>query len=88
MDGYLLPDYPALKRLNGIDIRSLGHFVQVLHGLTDQYLVFEWYDRGVGTLVLDRATTLAMTLDVLTEYSIRDQASPDMQAVWEGRTQP
>jgi hypothetical protein len=85
MRGYDLPRYSAVAKVNGVPIRNLRHMVETLRDLQDPFVVFEWYDRGVSPIVLDREAVLQATPQILDENSIRSQISADIADAWPSR---
>jgi S1-C subfamily serine protease len=84
--GYSQPYFQAVKSVNSIPIRNLGHLVEVLRDLKTEFITIE-FDNNVGgeTLVFPRAEMLAATDEILTDNGIRSQGSPDTLAVWNAK---
>jgi hypothetical protein len=72
--------------VNGVRIRSLRNLVAVLRDLKDDYVTFELDNRGGEALVFSRSEIVAATNDILKDNSVRDQGSPDLLAVWQGKS--
>jgi len=81
--GYDIGYFPVLKSVNGTDIKNLRHLVETIKASTDEFLVFDWADDGVETLVFNREELLASTDDILEDNSIRNQMSDDVKDLWE-----
>jgi S1-C subfamily serine protease len=84
--GYTNPSGAVVYSVNGVRIRSLRNLVTVLRDLKDDYVTFELDNRGGEALVFSRREIVAATNDVLSDNSVRDQGSPDMLAVWQGKS--
>ena len=76
----------VVSSVNGVAIKSMQHLVAVLRDLKDEFVVFEFDQRGGETLVFPRAEMLAATEEILADNSVRTQGSPDMMEVWRGKT--
>jgi len=66
-------------------VRNLKHLVELIRDSRDRYLVFEWSDKYVESLVFDREELLKSTEEVLADNGIRNAMSDDLVATWEGR---
>ena len=84
--GYTNPSGAVVYSVNGVRIRSLRNLVAVLRDLKDDYVIFELDNHGGETLVFSRSELVAATNDILSDNSVRDQGSPDMLAVWQGKS--
>ncbi len=76
----------VLESVNGVHIRSLKHLVQVLRDLKDDNVVLRFDQRYGETMVLPRKAMLEATDGILQDNDIRSQGSPDMMAVWNGKS--
>lgn len=85
MKGYETAPFPVLDNVNGTKIKSLRHLVEVLRDIRDEFIVFDWADDGVETLVFQRDALMKSTDEVLEDNGIRSQMSDDLKAVWESR---
>ena len=83
--GYSNPSGSVLLSVNGVRIRSLGHLVQCLRDLRDEFVTFEFDSRGGEALVFRRKEILAATDGILSDNGVRAQGSPDMMAIWEAK---
>lgn len=83
--GYQVNHFPVLESVNGVEIRNLYHLVETLRDLTDEYVVFEWHDRFVDTVVFRRQEALQATQEILEANGIRRQYSLDLAPAWERR---
>lgn len=81
--GYDVGYFPVLHSVNGTEIKNLRHLVEVVKNSTDEFLVFNWADDGVETLVFKREELLASTDEILEDNSIRNQMSDDLKDLWE-----
>lgn len=76
----------VLESVNGVHVRSLKHLVQVLRDLKDDNVVLRFDQRYGETMVLPRKAMLDATDAILQDNDIRSQGSPDMMAVWNGKS--
>ena len=74
-----------LKAINGVPVRNLKHLVELIRDSRDRYLVFEWFDRDVESLVFNREELLKSTEEVLADNDIRNPMSDDLLPTWQGR---
>ncbi len=81
--GYDVVHFPVVKSVNGTNVRNLRHLVVTLRGLTDPFVVFEWFDRNVPTVVFDRLEVIRATDQILEENGVRRQYSLDLADAWE-----
>ena len=63
-----------LKAINGVPVRNLKHLVELIRDSRDRYLVFEWFDRDVESLVFNREELLKSTEEVLADNDIRNRS--------------
>jgi S1-C subfamily serine protease len=80
--GYSNPMSQVLKSVNGVPIKSLRHLVEVLRDSKDEFLAFEFDNRGGETPVMRRQDALDATEDILSDNGVRAQGTPDTLAVW------
>lgn len=80
--GYRDPFGKVVKSVNGIEIKNLKHFVQVLHDCKDEFVRIEFYGNESPILVFPRAEMAGDTDSILTDNDIRSQGSPDVMAIW------
>jgi len=83
--GYASPAYGAVRSINGQQVRSLRHAVEILRDLTDEYVVFEFEQHHGETLVFSRQEIIASTERILADNDVRAQGSADMVAVWQSK---
>lgn len=76
----------VLESVNGVHVRSLKHLVQTLRDLKDDNVVLRFDQRYGETMVLPRKAMLEATDAILQDNDIRSQGSPDMMAVWNGKS--
>lgn len=81
--GYDASYKPALKSLNGTKINSLEHLVTLLKESKDDYLEFEFYDKGQEILIFDRLELFDATEELLEDNSIRKQGSKRFMNIWD-----
>lgn len=82
---YDLPPFSTLKSINGTTITSLKHCVTTLKELaasSEDFITFEFYDRGADRLVYKRSDILGSMEDVLNENGIRRPISSDLEELW------
>jgi S1-C subfamily serine protease len=72
--------------INKVPVRSLRHLVTLLRDLKDELVVIHFDQRAGETMVLPRQAMLDATEAVLTDNGIRQQGSPEMMDVWNGKT--
>jgi S1-C subfamily serine protease len=83
--GYSEPTGSVVKSLNGTPVKSLAHLVSLLRDLKDDYVVIDFDNRASEAIVFPRAAMVAATDGILTDNGIREQGSPDMMKVWNGK---
>jgi S1-C subfamily serine protease len=76
----------VVSAVNGTPIKSLKHLVAVLRDLKDPFVTFEFAAKGGEGLVFAREAVLAATDDILSDNGVRSQGSPDVMAVWQGKS--
>ena len=74
-----------LKAINGVPVRNLKHLVELIRDSRDRYLVFEWFDRDLESLVFNAEELLKSTEEVLADNDIRNPISDDLVLTWQGR---
>lgn len=83
MKGYSPPVLCTVKEINGIPVKNLKHLVEILRDSEDEFLRFEFAERGSELLVFPRKEFLDSTDEILTDNNIRKQFSDDLEEVWE-----
>ena len=83
--GYGDPSGAVVKSLNGTPVKSLAHLVALLRDLKDDYVVLDFDNRNSEALVFPRTQMIAATDAILTDNGVREQGSPDMLKVWNGK---
>ena len=86
--GYSDPFTQAVKSVNGVHVKNLGHLVEVLRDARDKFITIEFAGRDGETMVFPRAEMLAATDEILTDNGIRSQGSPDTIAIWNAKPAP
>jgi S1-C subfamily serine protease len=81
--GYSNPFSKVVKEVNGVPIRNLRHLVETLRDAKDRYVTIRFDDRASETIVFDREEVRRATDEILTDNGVRQQASDDLEAVWE-----
>ncbi len=80
--GYSNPIGQVVKTVNGIPVRNLRHFVEVLRDARDEYVRFDFAGHGAESMVFARKEMLAATDEILNDNGIRSRGSPDTLAIW------
>ena len=81
-NGYDNPLSKVVKEVNGIPIKNLRHFVEVLRDSKLKYTTILFDDKFSETIVFDHQEALKATDEILSDNGIREQASDDLDAVW------
>ncbi|MGC8644347.1 MAG: trypsin-like peptidase domain-containing protein [Isosphaeraceae bacterium] len=80
--GYDNPFSKVVKEVNGVKVRNLRHFVELLRDTRTKYTTISFDDRYSETIVFDHQQVLKATDEILSDNGIRQQASDDLMAVW------
>jgi S1-C subfamily serine protease len=80
--GYDNPVSKVVKEVNGVPIKNLRHFVEVLRESKEKYTTLRFADKLSETIVFDHQEALKATDEILSDNGIREQSSDDLQAVW------
>jgi S1-C subfamily serine protease len=80
--GYEVNPGQSVKSVNGKTFANFAEFVQLLNDLKDEYVVFEFNERGIERLVFKRAEIEAATEKIMDSNGIRRQCSKDVQGIW------
>ena len=80
--GYGNPIAKVVKELNGQKVKNLKQLVETLRDSKEKYITITFDDRNSETMVLDRLETLKATDEILSDNSVRQQASEDILPVW------
>ena len=80
--GYGNPIAKVVKEINGIKIKNLKHLVETLRDSKEKYITITFDDKNSETLVFDRLETLKATDEILSDNSVRQQASDDIAPIW------
>jgi S1-C subfamily serine protease len=80
--GYDDPFTKIVKEVNGIRIKNLRHFVEVLRDSKEKFTRISFDDNRSETMVFDHQEALKVTDEILSDNGIREQASDDLSAVW------
>ncbi len=81
--GYDDPYTEAVREVNGVRVRNLRHFVELLRDSKDTFVELTFYGRFSDKIVFNRKEALTATEEVLNDNGIRHQCSPDMLKVWD-----
>jgi S1-C subfamily serine protease len=81
--GYGSPVFKVVKTINDVKIKNIRHLVETLRDATDKYIVIEFDDRASEAIVFDRKEILQATEEILSDNSVRQQASEDLLPVWQ-----
>jgi PDZ domain len=71
--------------VNGTPVRTLRHLVTLLRDMKEEFVTFETDNRGGESLVFAHKDMLAATEDILSDNSVRAQASPELMTLWQGK---
>lgn len=82
MKGYSPPLASVVHSVNGVRVRSLRHLAEMLRDSQDEYLRFQFAERGAEILVFRRQDLVDATEDVLVDNNIRTQYSEDLAPIW------
>ena len=80
--GYGNPIAKVVKEINGIKIKNLKHLVETLRDSKEKYITITFDDQNSETIVFDRLETLKATDEILSDNSVRQQASEDIAPIW------
>ncbi len=80
--GYGNPLAKVVKEVNGIKIKNLKHLVETLRDTKEKYITIVFDDSNSETFVFDRQEVLKATDEILSDNSVRQQASDDIAPVW------
>jgi S1-C subfamily serine protease len=80
--GYDNPFSKVVKEVNGIPIKNLRHFVEVLRDSKEKFTKISFDDKFSETIVFNHQDALKATDEILSDNGIREQASEDLSAVW------
>ena len=80
--GYDNPLSKVVKEINGMPVKSLRHFVELLRDTKEKYTTIAFADRFSETIVFDHKEALKATEEILSDNGIRQQASDDLMEVW------
>jgi S1-C subfamily serine protease len=83
--GYDNPFAKVVKEVNGVKIKNLRHLVELLRDTKETFTSISFNDRASETIVFNHKDALAATEDVLNDNGIRQRASDDISAVWNGK---
>lgn len=84
--GYDNPFTKVIKEVNGVKVKNLRHLVELLRDTKEKYTTIKFNDRASETIVFDHKAALSATDDVLSDNGIRQRASDDLSAVWDGKS--
>ena len=80
--GYDNPYTKIVKEVNGMPIKNLRHFVEVLRDSKEKFTTIVFNDKFSETIVFNHQDALKITDEILSDNGIREQASEDLTAVW------
>lgn len=84
--GYDDPNGFVIREVDGIPVKNLKHFVEILRDGKGPQVNFKFAkmaNRAQENLVFDRRAMLAATEDILKDFGIRYPYSDDLRPVWE-----
>jgi S1-C subfamily serine protease len=82
MKGYSPPVLCTVKEINGIPVKNLKHLVEILRDSEEEFLRFQFMERGTELMIFPRKEFLDATDEILTDNNIRKQFSDDLEEVW------
>jgi hypothetical protein len=71
-----------------VKVKGLAHLVGLLRDTKERFTTISFDDRSSETIVFNHKEALAATEEVLNDNGIRQRASDDIAAVWEGNDKP
>jgi hypothetical protein len=80
--GYGNPIAKVVQTINGIKVKNLKNLVEILRDSKEKYITITFEDKNSETFVFDRLETLKATDDILSDNSVRQQASEDLLPIW------
>ena len=80
--GYDNPFTKVVKEVNGVPIKNLRHFVEVLRDSNQKFTTIRFDDKASETIVFNHQEALKATEEILSDNGIREQASDDLSSVW------
>lgn len=80
--GYSNPFAKVVKEVNGVKIKNLKHMVETLRDTKEKFITIQFNDRNSETIVFNRQEVLKAMDDILSDNSVRQQASDDLLSVW------
>jgi len=87
--GYGNPAWQVVKTVNNHPVKSLGHMVELLRDLKDEFVVVEFSTRSGGeTLVFPRAQIASTTDAILNDNGVRSEGSPEIMKIWNAKSNP
>ena len=81
--GYLEPFGEVVSDIDGVKVKNLKHFVELVRDGKDEFVTIRFFGRGTETLVFRRKALEEATVDVMAENGIPRRGSEDVMAVWE-----
>jgi S1-C subfamily serine protease len=85
VSGYSNRMSSVVYSINKVPVRSLRHLVALLRDLKDDLVVIHFDQRAGETMVLPRKGMLEATEAILTDNGIRQQGSPELLDIWNGK---
>jgi hypothetical protein len=83
--GYGDPLGSVVEAVNGVRVRNLGHLVEVLRDMKEEFVTIEFHGRNGESLVFPRKEIVTATDEILSANGVRNQASPDVLRIWNAR---
>lgn len=80
--GYSNQVMRVVESINGIRVKNLLHFVELIRDSKDKFITIDFAGRSSESLVFPRAEMIASTEEILTDNGVRALGSPDVLAVW------
>lgn len=83
--GYDNPFAKVVREINGVKVKNLKHLVELLRDTKETFTTIVFDDKASETLAFNHKDALSATEDVLNDNGIRQRASDDLTAVWNGK---
>jgi len=84
--GYGSRSGDVVRSINNVPVRNLKHLVALLRDLKDEYVVLKFDRNGGETLIFRRTEVVARTESILDDNGVRSQGSPELMAIWQGKS--
>ena len=85
--GYDNPFTKVVKAVNGEKVKNMKHLVELLRDTKETFTTISFDDKASETIAFNHKEALDVTEDILSDNGIRQRASDDLAAVWNGKAQ-